>query len=736
MSSEGTKPPKAVPSGVIPSFAKGQGGIPLFTPSHWPIGLLFLKNCWNRLRHVQAVKDGVLGEEVVAEETLPVAQFQRVMIRLLKFLNYDPTKLDFRKYVIDGTNKVDWRSFADCWKDLKIETTWSPVERVFLAFDPSGAAGSKLSQVTSTIVFFAIIASSVSFILSTLQGDLWQIQECPGCKPKPRPVFSLIEDICAVIFTTEFAIRLLTCMAVRQELLSEEMLVERICSDEPVQWLNPVGRLQNFCLETSNIIDFLAIFPYYFEKLVDAQTNLMVLRLVRLTRMFRILRLGKLSDAMDILVDTFYQSLPSLYVLSFYICLGILVCSSIVYYCEAGEWDTELQAYVVTLPVTGDKVETAFVSIPDTFWWTIVTVTTVGYGDLYPNTALGKFFGSITIVAGVIAFAMPVGVISSNFSHVWDKAQGEKSKGSIAGLSLSSAEAKTIEDGFEHAGLKRSELKFQVFHIEPPSEPLFIGVAVLDVARIPWNVKEKSGASVTLQLEGDPAKSRNRVTGFLNVNLIWEPGDPKVSTKSPKELSDQVKTFGQENGMPEVKGAQKMTSARSFYEVVKDFWSRPPTPNLQGALIVEIVSARGLAMPNARVELEVYPGLRPGVPPQQWQTSPGHDTADPNFHEIRSFSLDWGMNAPRLSVAQGPAASPTMKGMRRSLMAETGTMGAAESPCEEQENLTPLGALLPPGNAQNIADRIIEELEKEVRFLHHEKELKDTLNGTGSKTLG
>jgi hypothetical protein len=687
---------------------------------------------------VQALKEGVLNDEegAVNDETLPVAQFQRVMVRLLKFLHYDSKLVDTKKYVVEGTNKVDWRSFADCWRELKMQTTLSPLERVYLGFDPSGASSSKVSQVMSTIVFISIIASSISFILSTLQGDLWQVQDCAGCKPKPRPVFGLIEDICAVVFTTEFLIRFCTCFAVRLELLNEDAMVDKLCSDEPVTWLSPLGRFQKFCLEKSNIIDFLAIFPYYFERLVDTQTNLMVLRLVRLTRMFRILRLGKLSDAMDTLVDTFNASLPSLYVLSFYICLGILVCSSIVYYCEAGAWDTELQAYVVTLPLTAEKVETAFVSIPDTFWWTIVTVTTVGYGDLYPNTALGKFFGSITIVAGVIAFAMPVGVISSNFSHVWDKAQEEKAKGSIAGLSLSSAEAKTIEDGFEHAGLKRSELKFQVFHIEPPAEPLFIGVAVLDVARIPWNVKEKSGATVTLELEGDPEKSRKNVSGVVIVNLIWEPGDPKSFMQDPKFLHQYIRNFGQ---LPQVQQAQKLTNARSFCQVVKDFWSRPPTPNLRGTLTVEIVAARGLAAPNARVELEVYPGLRPGVPPHQWQTTPGHDTTNPDFGEIRSFSLDWGMIAPRMSMG-GPQASPTMKAMRRSLMNEAATASlnsAVEAPAGDDADieLTPLGALLPPGNAQTIADRIIEELEKEVKFLQHEKQNQDTLNGTGSKAL-
>jgi hypothetical protein len=663
------------------------------------------------------------------------------MVRLMKYLGRDPKEIDTKKYTMEGTNKVDWRSFADAWKDLKMQVDLGAGERIYLGFDPSGAASCGVGKVVSTVVFITIILSSISFILSTLQGDLWQMQECQGCKPKPRPIFGTIEDICAVVFTTEFLVRLLFCMTVRLELLNEEDLVEELCSDEPVRWLSPLGRMKKFWSEKSNIIDFLAIVPYYFEKLVDTKTNLMVLRLVRLTRMFRILRLGKLSDAMDTLVDTFNASLPSLYVLSFYICLGILVSSSIVYYVEAGMWDEENQYYVVEDPLTGEKIETLFVSIPDTFWWTIVTVTTVGYGDLYPNTALGKLFGSITIVAGVIAFAMPVGVISSNFSHVWDKAQAEKAKSHFTGLSLAAAEAKTIEDGFEHVGLKRSELKFQVFHIEPPAENLFIGCAILDISRIKWDVTKKTGAAVTLQLESDPDRSKKSVSGSLIVNLLWEPEeDGKLRNfHDKKELHQHIRNEGQ---LPNTgTSAQKKTTQQAFNQVVNNFWERPATPLLKGNLTIEIVSATGLSATNPRVEVEVYPGLRPGVPPEQWVTMP-QQSANPVFNlEIRSFALDWTMNSPHRSI------EPTAKdgrNIRRSQMSPVevpsgshGWESHAVPVEEEDEDLTPLDALLPPSTARTMAERIIEELQREVKYLQQEKssqEESDKINGQSSSS--
>ena len=60
-----------------------------------------------------------------------------------------------------------------------------------------------------------------------------------------------------------------------------------------------------------------------------------------------------------------------------------------------------------------------FPSIPETFYWSIVTITTVGYGDIYPITGVGKFIASLTMVMGIIIIALPITIISKNFSSTW-----------------------------------------------------------------------------------------------------------------------------------------------------------------------------------------------------------------------------------------------------------------------------------------------------------------------------
>merc|ERR1719359_1527859 len=112
------------------------------------------------------------------------------MIRLLRIQHYDIAAFDARVYDFEGNNRISFRGFAECWRDLKLQTTLSPLERIYITFDTSGASSSKAGRAVSTVIMLCIIISSTSFILSTLQGDLWQYQAIPGARPKPRPVFN------------------------------------------------------------------------------------------------------------------------------------------------------------------------------------------------------------------------------------------------------------------------------------------------------------------------------------------------------------------------------------------------------------------------------------------------------------------------------------------------------------------------------------------------------------------
>ncbi|CAG7823007.1 unnamed protein product [Allacma fusca] len=173
-----------------------------------------------------------------------------------------------------------------------------------------------------------------------------------------------------------------------------------------------------FCTDMMNIIDFVAIVPYFIQLLtalspsnmsgtesINRATYLSVLRVIRLVRVFRIFKLSRHSKGLQILGLTLKASLQELGLLIFFLFIGVVLFSSAIYFAEQEA-----------------KKDSLFPSIPSAFYWGVVTMTTVGYGDMVPRTALGKVIGTVTCVAGVLTIALPVPVIVSNFNFFYSRA--------------------------------------------------------------------------------------------------------------------------------------------------------------------------------------------------------------------------------------------------------------------------------------------------------------------------
>ncbi|XP_045604727.2 potassium voltage-gated channel protein Shaw [Procambarus clarkii] len=172
-----------------------------------------------------------------------------------------------------------------------------------------------------------------------------------------------------------------------------------------------------FVKNTINIIDFVATLSFYMDIILN-QTQFAgkddnagkaaeVIEFFSIIRILRLFKLTRHSGGLKILIHTFKASAKELTLLVFFLVLGIVIFASLVYYAE------RLQA----------NPHNDFKSIPEGLWWAIVTMTTVGYGDMVPKTYVGMFVGALCALAGVLTISLPVPVIVSNFSMFYSHTQ-------------------------------------------------------------------------------------------------------------------------------------------------------------------------------------------------------------------------------------------------------------------------------------------------------------------------
>ncbi|XP_068163042.1 potassium voltage-gated channel subfamily A member 3-like [Antennarius striatus] len=257
---------------------------------------------------------------------------------------------------------------------------------VWLLFEHPDSSGP--ARGVAVVSVLMILISIITFCLETLpvfREEAHDVNHTARAPPDPftQPFF-IVEAICIAWFSFELLVRFLSC-----------------------------PRKAAFFRDALNVIDLVAIVPFFIMlglELAEPHrdtggqaASLAILRVIRLVRVFRIFKLSRHSKGLQILGQTLKASMRELGLLIFFLFIGVILFSSAVYFAEA------------------DEPESAFTSIPESFWWAVVTMTTVGYGDMYPVTIGGKIVGSMCAIAGVLAIALPVPVIVSNFSYFYQQ---------------------------------------------------------------------------------------------------------------------------------------------------------------------------------------------------------------------------------------------------------------------------------------------------------------------------
>lgn len=157
-----------------------------------------------------------------------------------------------------------------------------------------------------------------------------------------------------------------------------------------------VKRSRTYILSFYGIIDFLSLAPSYLALVITGAHGLMVIRAIRLLRVFRILKLNRYLKESATIIRALRASRVKISVFLFTVSMLVVIIGTIMYLLEGGE--------------------NGFTSIPKGIYWAIVTLTTVGYGDISPVTPLGQLLASMVMIIGYAIIAVPTGIVTAEFS--------------------------------------------------------------------------------------------------------------------------------------------------------------------------------------------------------------------------------------------------------------------------------------------------------------------------------
>lgn len=202
---------------------------------------------------------------------------------------------------------------------------------------------------------FWIIVSIVCFTVETI----------PDLSANTRSILEIFEWISVSIFTCEYLIRAIYSKPIRK-----------------------------YCLSFFGIIDLLSILPFYVGLAIDLRS----IRVIRLLRLLRLFKFARYTKAIDRLKKSFIDIKSELVVFGFITLIVIYLSAVGIYHFEH------------------EKQPENFGSVVDSLWWAVATLTTVGYGDVYPKTAGGKLFTSMMLFIGLGIVSIPSGLIASSLT--------------------------------------------------------------------------------------------------------------------------------------------------------------------------------------------------------------------------------------------------------------------------------------------------------------------------------
>lgn len=215
-----------------------------------------------------------------------------------------------------------------------------------------------LGKAFDVFLLWAIVLSILLVIVESMQG----------IPPLAKDIFTVLEYVFTFFFTLEWICRL-------------------YCAQDRLKYV----------FSFFGIIDLLATLPLYLGWFFSSARYLMVMRTFRLVRVFRVFKLFSFLEEGDNLLRSLRISFPKIMVFFLFVVVMVISIGTLMYMVE------------------GDLPNTPFTDIPTSIYWAIVTMTTVGYGDIAPITPAGRFLSAIVMLLGYTIMAVPTGIVSAQF---------------------------------------------------------------------------------------------------------------------------------------------------------------------------------------------------------------------------------------------------------------------------------------------------------------------------------
>jgi voltage-gated potassium channel len=232
--------------------------------------------------------------------------------------------------------------------------------------EPS-VSGSRAARAIEVLLISLIFLNIVAIILESVKS----------IEAEYRTFFHSLESFSVIIFTIEYILRLWTCV-------------------ENPKYSHAIGGRLRYALTPMALIDLLSIIPFYIGFL---DLDMRFIRIVRTFRLIRVLKIARYLKALNLIQAVLRERKEQIVLSVMFIVFLLVMVSTVMYYVEH------------------DAQPEVFSSIPKTMWWGIETLTTVGYGDMIPQTTAGKILGGMIAVLGIGLFALPAGILSSGLTE-------------------------------------------------------------------------------------------------------------------------------------------------------------------------------------------------------------------------------------------------------------------------------------------------------------------------------